>query len=102
METPFRKKILQAITETDAQSPFVSPTQLADALATLMQELNIMLGNRKTKDWMRKEEIKRHFDLSEYRVQQIFANYNVPVEVTRTGVKRYSVAAFEKYLAKAF
>lgn len=102
MRLPFRQKILNAITSTDAQSPFVSPTQLADALVTLMAELNEVLGNKAPKEWMRKEELKRHFDVSEYRVQQIFQNYNIPVEVTRAGVKRYNVAAFERYLAKAF
>ncbi len=33
MNNTIRKKILDAVTATDNQSPFISPTQLADALS---------------------------------------------------------------------
>ena len=101
MHTPFRKKLLEAILATDAQSPFISPPPLVDALVTLMAELDALIGNRAIKEWMRKEELKRHFNITEYRVQQVLNNYHVPKEITRAGVTRYNVAAFEKCLSKA-
>lgn len=96
-----RSRILAAITSTDSQSPFISPTQLADSLCILITEIADLLNLRKTKEWMHKEELKRRFNLSDHRCITIIKEFNIPTKYTQTGKKYYSYAEFEKAYRKA-
>lgn len=91
-----RDKVLAAITATDSQSPFISPTQLADACSVLLAELAEMLGLRHQKEWMKKEELKRHFQISAYRCNAIIAEYHIPFRTNSSGTKFYSYDRFRK------
>lgn len=94
MKTPFRETILRAITASDSQSPFVSPTQLADALATLMHELTGLLNIRPNKEYVSKEELKRLFNLSEYRCNNILRRYKIHSKSTPAGRIFYNAEQF--------
>lgn len=96
-----RTRVLTAITSADSQSPFVSPTQLADAVTILLTEIADLLNLRKPKDWMHKEELKRRFSISEYRCVTIIQDFNIPTKITKKGKKYYSYADFEKAYRKA-
>ena len=94
--TPPRTRILEAILATDSQSPFVSPTQLADALTALLAEIADLNGKRIQREWVSKEDLKRAFSLSEYYCKAILDKYDIPFQTTGTGTKRYSYSQFEK------
>lgn len=96
MNNTIRKKILDAVTATDSQSPFISPTQLADALSAALSEIADMMGLRRQKEWMNKEELKRRFQLSESRCKRILTDHHIPFNQTRTGKKLYSFSEFQK------
>ena len=100
--TDARSRILTAICSTDNSSPFVSPTQLADALAQLLEELKELFGNNKAeREWVTKEVLKRTHNLSDYICKQILTEYNIPFRTTATGKIRYSSSKFKKALANA-
>lgn len=98
--TSFRDAVLKACTSTDAQSPFVSPTQLADALNTFMQHLLGELGMRHRKAYAGIEDLKRMFNISTHHCKKVLTTFNIPFKTTATGLKRYDTARFEKALTQ--
>lgn len=94
--TTARQRLLDAILASDSQSPFVSPTQLADALNALLTEIADLIGKRIKREWVSKEDLKRAFGISEYYCRTILTKYQVPFQLTETGAKRYSFSQFEK------
>lgn len=99
--TDVRSRILAAIVSTDNSSPFVSPTQLADALAQLVEEILEATGKRQEREWVTKEVLKRTHNISDYACKQILAEYNIPFRTTEKGKIRYSSSQFKKALAHA-
>lgn len=97
---PFREAVLRAVTSTDSQSPFISPTQLADALNTFMQHLLDELGMRHRKEWAGKAELKRTFKVSDHTCRKVLENFSIPFKTTASGIRKYNVSRFEKALTQ--
>lgn len=89
-----RAQILEAISATDSQSPFVSPTQLADALTCLYSLITSSIERTPVKEWLKKEEIKRIYNISDYTCKNIITRYNVQFQTTVSGKKLYSASSF--------
>ena len=96
VNTTPRTRILEAILASDTQTPFVSPTQLADGLTAMFNEILAASGKTLKREWVSKEVLKRTYNLTDHYCKRIINENNVPFRTTQTGSVRYSVSAFEK------
>lgn len=91
-----RERALEAVTAHDAESPFVSQTQLVDALVFILGEFHAALGQKPTKEWARIAELSRRYAISPYTVRQVIERGSVPFLKQKGGARVFSVLEFEK------
>ena len=91
-----RERALAAITAHDDSSPFISKTQLVDAILFIVGEFHAALGQKPCKEWARIAELARRFAISPYTVKQVIDRASVPFMKQKGGFNLYSVIEFEK------
>lgn len=95
-EKQLRAEVLAALTSHDS-STIVTPTQLADGLVWLRNELvKIVAPFAVRKEYETKSGISRMFRISMYAVENVIRTARIAYKKTSTGKYLYSTTDFEK------